>query len=116
MALQNAFVGLSKRQFLERVVRKKERLAIRRQWPPLTRLMIKEAWDDNPEKRPDMKRVAVLLRGDLNEMTNDSRVQERTTHMRERSAHSYRLSRALSSVSSNQAPSSHHIRSTHGGL
>ena len=117
MELQDAFQNYNRREFLERVVRKKERLPIRRHWPPLTRLMIKEAWDHNPEKRPSMKRVAVLLRGDLNEMTNDSSVRERTEHMRERSAHSYRLSiRQPSCVSSKRAPSDHRKKSTHGGV
>jgi hypothetical protein len=55
--------------------------------------MIKEGWDFDPEKRPDMKRVAAMIRGDLNAKTSDKRVQQRSTHMRERSESSFRLSR-----------------------
>lgn len=96
LALKAAYKGYSRREFLERVVRKQERPQLNRNWPPLTRLMIREAWDHDPEKRPDMKRVAVMIRGDLNEMSADASVRDRTAHMRERSAHSFRLSRTLS--------------------
>lgn len=95
LALKAAYKGYSRREFLERVVRKQERPQLNRNWPPLTRLMIREAWDHDPEKRPDMKRVAVMIRGDLNEMSADASVRDRTAHMRERSAHSFRLSRTL---------------------
>ena len=103
LSLKTAFKGYSRREFLQRVVRNKERHAIYRQWPPLTKLMIQEAWDHDPQKRPDMKRVAVLLRGDLNAMTTDSKVQDRTQHMRERSAHSFRLARSLAGASGGSA-------------
>jgi hypothetical protein len=32
--------------------------------------MVKEAWDPEPEKRPDMKRVATLICGDLIEVSD----------------------------------------------
>ena len=54
----------------------------------LTRLMLPEAWDDDPAKRPDMKRVAILIRGDLNDLTTDDRVLHRTKHLQNRSQHS----------------------------
>ena len=75
---------------------------INRRWPAFTRSILKEAWDEDPEKRPDMKRVAAMIRGDLNSKTSDKRVQQRSTHMRERSESSFRLSRnaALSLSSS----------------
>jgi len=97
LSLKIAYQGYSRREFLDRVVRGRERLAVNRNWPPLTRLMIKEAWDNDPRKRPNMKRVAVLLRGDLNDMTADSKVRDRTQHLKERSAHSARMSRGLTS-------------------
>jgi serine/threonine protein kinase len=96
LSLKPAYRGISRREFLERVVRNQERLPLKKNWPPLTRLMIVEAWDHRPEKRPDMKRVAAMLRGDLNEMTSDTSIRQRTQHMRERSAHSTHLSRAFS--------------------
>jgi hypothetical protein len=93
LSLKQAFKAYSRREFLERVVQGGERPAINRRWPPFTRTIIKEAWDFDPEKRPDMKRVAAMVRGDLNAKTSDKTVQERSTHMRERSESSFRLSR-----------------------
>jgi serine/threonine protein kinase len=104
LALRGAFRGFSRREYLDRVCREKERLPLPRQWPPLTRLMIKEAWDNDPAKRPTMKRVAALVRGDLNELTTDEEVQNRTTHMRERSAHSARGNVLLSDMKAPPPP------------
>jgi len=70
-SLKTAFEGYSRREYLERVVRRRERPPFKHHWPPLTRLLIKVAWDHDPMKRPSMKRVAVLIRGDLNEMTSE---------------------------------------------
>lgn len=91
LSLRTAFKGYTRREFFDRVVRNKERPNIGRQWPPLTRMMLKEAWDHDPSERPDMKRVAAMIRGDLSDLSTDTAVQERTTHMRDRSAHSFRL-------------------------
>jgi Protein tyrosine and serine/threonine kinase len=90
LCLQQAFKGLSPTEFVERVVIRKERPAIPkdRQVPPLTRLMLPEAWDPDPRKRPDMKRMAILIRGDLNDMTSDENVLNRTKHMDDRSVDS----------------------------
>ena len=95
LTMKPAFKGYTRREFLLRVVRSRERQAILRKWPPLVRLAVKEAWEHDPEKRPDMKRVAALIRGDLNEMSTDPEIRDRTTHMRERSSHSTRLARNL---------------------
>jgi serine/threonine protein kinase len=88
MSLKHAFKGMSPGTFVEKVVVDRERLPVERHWPPLTRLMIPEAWDNDPTKRPDMKRVAILIRGDLNDMTTDDDVLRRTVHMGRRSDHS----------------------------
>ena len=93
LSLKHAFSGMNATKFVNKVVLEEERLAVAKDWPPLTRLMIPEAWQNNPEKRPDMKRCAVLIRGDLNDMTNDDQVLHRTSHMRERSNHSIDLDR-----------------------
>jgi serine/threonine protein kinase len=95
LSMKPAFKGYSRREFLVRVARGGERLPISRKWPPLTRLAVRESWEPDPLKRPDMKRVAALLRGDLNELTSDPNVRDRTTHMRDRSTHSSRISRAV---------------------
>ena len=89
LSLKPAFEGMSPSDFVEKVVVQHERLAVNKHWPPLTRLMIPEAWDNDPTKRPDMKRVAILIRGDLNDMTNDEQVLRRTAHMGQRSEHSF---------------------------
>jgi serine/threonine protein kinase len=89
MSLSPAFKGLSPTQFMENVVIGHERLAVPKTWPPLTRLMLPEAWDKDPKNRPDMKRVAILIRGDLNDMTDDDMIVRRTKHMNDRSNHSF---------------------------
>jgi serine/threonine protein kinase len=89
LSLAPAFKGLSPTQFMEDVVVKHERLAVPKTWPPLTRLMLPEAWDQDPKVRPDMKRVAILIRGDLNDMTDDVKILRRTIHMTQRSNHSF---------------------------
>ena len=88
LSLKQAFKGFTPTKFVNKVVMDKQRLPVSKDWPALTRLMIPEAWDDSPSKRPDMKRVAILIRGDLNDMTHDEEVLHRTAHMRERSDHS----------------------------
>ena len=55
LALRTAFKGYSRKEFLDRVVRRRERLIVNRLWPSLTRTVIKEAWDNDTQKRPDMK-------------------------------------------------------------
>jgi serine/threonine protein kinase len=89
LSLQHAFKGLSPTKYMEKVVVGNERLIVPKTWPPLTRLMIPEAWDKDPAKRPDMKRIAILIRGDLNDMTSDDNILRRTKHMRNRSDHSF---------------------------
>ena len=92
LSLKQAFDGMTPVDFVDRVVVEHERLAISKKWPALTRLMIPEAWDNDPRKRPDMKRVAIMIRGDLNDMTTDESVLHRTKHMDHRSDHSMTLS------------------------
>jgi len=92
LSLLPAFKGLVPSEFVEHVVVRHERPVVPLRnpyWPPLTRLMLPEAWDNDPAKRPDMKRVAILIRGDLNDMTDDIMILKRTKHMRNRSDHSF---------------------------
>lgn len=77
LSLKTAFKGYSRRDYLERVVKRRERPVIFRQWPAMTRSMIREAWDNDPVRRPSMKRVAALIRGDLNEMTSGSKAGDK---------------------------------------
>lgn len=92
MSLKPAFDGYTRREFYLRAVKRQERHAIpQRSWTPLVRVAVKEAWDHDPQKRPNMKRVAALIRGDLNDLTSDPSIRNRTTHMKDRSRHSQRI-------------------------
>ena len=88
LACRGAFYKYSSTDFMERVALQNERPIVDKSWPPLTRLMLPEAWDVDPRKRPDMKRVAILIRGDLNDLTTDDRILHRTRHLQNRSQHS----------------------------
>jgi hypothetical protein len=57
---------------------------------------MQEMWADNPSKRPIFKRVAVLIRADLGDLSHDSEVVNRTNHMMRRSMRSMRGMRASS--------------------
>jgi len=111
LSLKTAFKDYTKIEYFRRVVHNKERLSIPKKLPPLTRLMIKESWDHDPTKRPEMKRVAAMVRGDLNNLSSDAAVRDRTTHMRDRSSHSQRLQRIelLRQQQRKQRPSGHNI-------
>lgn len=90
LCLKQAFKGLTPTEFVERVVTKRERMTVPKTLPSLVRLLLPEAWDDQPMRRPDMKRVAILIRGDLNDLTHDDQVLNRTNHMDDRSVDSLR--------------------------
>lgn len=87
LAIKAAFKGMTKKDYLNRVVMGTERLPINKAWPPLTRAMLKAAWDQDPTRRPDLKSIATLIRNDLNDMSSDDTVLHRTEHMADRSRH-----------------------------
>ena len=91
MALKDAYPRISARQYMERLVMKDERPQINKHWTPLVRTLIKEAWGKDPETRPEMRRIATMLRADLKDITDDDSIVNRTTHMASRSKHSIRL-------------------------
>ena len=112
-SLKPAFKGFTRYMYFDRVVQEGERLPLPKKLNPLTKLMAIEAWDPNPEKRPDMRRVAALIRGDLNEMSNgDETVLHRTKHMMNRSHHSFRLHRnhSIRSLEQREQTTSQHRR------
>jgi Protein tyrosine and serine/threonine kinase len=96
-SLKPAFKGFKIPEYRDRVVHRNERLPLPKKMMPLTKLVVKESWNADPTKRPDMKRVAAMIRGDLNEMSDDTSVQNRTIHMINRSRHSFRLSKRFPS-------------------
>jgi Protein tyrosine and serine/threonine kinase len=94
-SLKTAFKGYKIPDYLGRVVRGNERPPLPKKIRPLTKLVVKESWDHDPTKRPDMKRVASMIRGDLNDMSDDTSVQNRTKHMCDRSRQSFRLNQRV---------------------
>ena len=89
MALKPAFGGgLTRKQYYERVSLGGERPPVSTKWPPLTQQVMKECWGSVPKDRPKLKRVGELIRADLEDMTHDEHVINRTNHMRRRSVHS----------------------------
>ena len=92
LSLKWAFPGYYLREYCERVCKQNERLPVdRRNWPAILRMIMVEAWDEDPKKRPDMKRLGSLIRGDLHDMTEDAAVVNRTQHMLSQSLRSFRL-------------------------
>jgi serine/threonine protein kinase len=87
LSLQQCCKGYTPEKFVHRVTIHQERYVVKKSWPLLTRRIIPEAWDDNPTKRPDMKRVAVAIRGDLNRLSTDDSILCRTIHLQNRSNH-----------------------------
>jgi hypothetical protein len=77
------------------VVISKRREPVSKSLPPLTRSVLQEAWDDDPRKRPDMRRFAASIRQDLNDMSSDDNVLNRTRHMSDLSNHSFRADSSL---------------------
>jgi hypothetical protein len=94
LSLKRSFQGYSPRNYYIRVVEGQERQSIKRWWPPLTRLVMKDGQKHDPQERPDISRVAGLLRGDMKDLSSDSRVMRRTEHMRD----SFRLNRGEDST------------------
>lgn len=91
LSLTWAFNGYHTNEYLVRVCKGNERLPIRGNWPVVMKMLITEAWDKDPQKRPTMKRIGILVRAFLNDMTEDDSVVNRTQHMMNRSNRSLRV-------------------------
>lgn len=92
LSLEWAFNGFNTKEYIVRVCKHNERLPIQGgSWPVIMRTIIQEAWDEDPQKRPTMKRIGTLIRADLEDMTADASVVNRTEHMLNRSRRSQRL-------------------------
>lgn len=97
LSLKAAFGGnMTHTDYHNRVSIYRERPRVKNHWPPLTRQVMQETWAESPKKRPMFKRVAVLIRADLSDMSHDSEVVNRTNHMMRRSMRSMRGARAFS--------------------
>jgi hypothetical protein len=90
LALKPAFGGpMTPFDYRQRVVMRTERPPIRhREWPSGTCQLLKESWNETPQKRPTMEHVAAALRADLNSMSDASEILNRTQHMKTRSINS----------------------------
>jgi serine/threonine protein kinase len=94
LALKLAFGGpITPAEYRQRVVLLDERPSIRRDCPDDIKKLLKEAWDEDPQKRPNMKRVAATIRATLNQMTKAPAVRHRSVFMMDRSEQSFRLLR-----------------------
>jgi len=49
---------------------------------------MQECWETDPKDRPTFKRVAGLIRADLEDLTHDEAILNRTNHMQQRSIRS----------------------------
>ena len=91
LALQSAFRGYTKQEFLVRVALRRERPRIPIRWPRYTKSIIAEAWDHDPSKRPNMQRFGVMVQVDLNSLSSDDEaIQDRSKYMANRSNNSRR--------------------------
>ena len=74
--------GYMPREYFQRVVKGNERPNIHRGWPKQTKEVMKKCWDQDPEKRFDMRRIAQMIRSDLNEISQEDEIANRTRHMK----------------------------------
>jgi hypothetical protein len=90
LALRPAFGGpMAPHEYRQRVVMRTERPPVRqREWPWATCQLLRESWNETPQKRPTMERVAATLRADLNALSDAPEVLNRTHHMKTRSINS----------------------------
>lgn len=90
LALKPAFGGpLTPFEFRQRIVMRSERPPIHhREWPTATCQLLKEAWNETPQKRPTMDHVATVLRTELINMSDATEILNRTQHMKTRSFNS----------------------------
>jgi hypothetical protein len=97
LSLKDAFGGnLTHTEYHNRVSLFGERPPVKNSWPPLTRQIMQEAWAENPQQRPIFKRVAMLIRADLSDLSDDNDVINRTRHMMRRSVRSMHGTRGSS--------------------
>ena len=88
-ALKIPFKGFNRYDYIEKVCKKNLRPG-RVECPSLTKSIMKECWLRNPSERPDFDRVATIIRGEMNDMTEglDGSIRDRTSHLMNRSQNS----------------------------
>ena len=90
ISLEWAFNGFNALSYFLEVCAHNQRLPINRRWPAMVRLIIQEGWDPKPEKRPSMKRIGALLRGELEDLFSDVNMTNRSQYMMNKSTRSAR--------------------------
>ena len=86
LALKNTpYHRFAPREYFERVVKGSERPAIHRKWPKLATGILKDSWKRDPEQRPSMKNIAKAIREDMNQLSEEDDILNRTRYMENRS-------------------------------
>lgn len=102
LALRPAFRRMTLQDYLIRVCSNNERPRIHRSWPKVLRTTLAGAWNVDPLKRPSMYRLASLLLGCLQSMTDDiqvlSRAEDRSSKSNNKSARFYKQSKSSMSA------------------
>ena len=94
ISVSRAYPGYGVALYFRRVVKENYRMPIGGSyWPATLKSIVREGWDKDPQKRPTMKRVGTLIRGELNELADldEAAVLNRTRHMANRSLRSMRM-------------------------
>ncbi|KAG7349944.1 protein kinase domain containing protein [Nitzschia inconspicua] len=95
MSMEVLFPDYSIRDYFVRVCKENQRPTIpsnsnNPSWPAVIKAIVKEGWDRNPQKRPDMKRVGTMIRGLLQDMScGDETIVDRSAHMMDKSRRSF---------------------------
>lgn len=92
LTLEWAFNGLSTKDFFIQVAKHGQRPPLPNNGPPMTRSILAESWHEDPSRRPTMKRIGAVIRGELEDIAEDAEVVNRTFHMMNRSDHSISFS------------------------
>jgi hypothetical protein len=91
MSLECAYKSFDANKYFFRVCVENHRERISTSWPTKVKTIIKEGWQPNPQRRPDMKRIGTLLREELQGLMTDAAVDDRTQHLLNKSRQSFQL-------------------------
>lgn len=85
LSLNQPFKGFDYEKHAKTVVVKKKRPAIKKDWPAIIQMTIKEGWDHNPTNRPPFTQICDSLSGQFEDddgisRTERLRVMETSTH------------------------------------
>jgi hypothetical protein len=58
--------------------------------PVMTKALMSECWEESSNDRPEFDRIANIIRGEMNDMTDDmdGSIRDRTAHLMNRSMNS----------------------------